>query len=57
MNIGKTQWVVGEQAMSNTNTHKHTHTHTHSVLRDTQGGLSFGQGSDTILIHVGLAPY
>ena len=40
--------------MSNTNTH--THTHTHSVLRDTQGGLSLGQGSDTILTHAGWPP-
>ena len=38
--------------MSNTN----THTHTHSVLRDTQGGLSLGQGSDTILTHAGWPP-
>ena len=36
--------------------HKHTHTHTHSVLRDTQGGLSLGQGSDKILTHAGVAP-
>ena len=35
--------------------HKHTHTHTHSVLRDTQGGLSLGQGSDTIVTHAGVA--
>ena len=35
--------------MSNTN----TRTHAHSVLRDAQGGLSLGQGSDTILTHAG----
>ena len=35
----------------------HTHTHTHSVPRDTQGGCSLGQGSDTILTRVGLAPH
>ena len=52
MNIGKTQWGVGEKALSNTN----THTHTHSVLRDTQGGLSLGQVSDTILTHAGWPP-
>ena len=34
---------------------KHKHTHTHSVLRDTQGGLSLGQGSDTIVTHAGVA--
>ena len=34
----------------------HTHTHTHSVLSDTQGGWSLGQGSDTILTDVGVAP-
>ena len=49
MNIRRTHRVVGEQAMAN------THTHTHSVRRDTQGGLSHGQGSDTILTHVGVA--
>ena len=47
MNIGRTQW--GEHAMANT-------THTHSVPRDTQGGWSLGQGSDTILTHVDMAP-
>ena len=35
---------------------KHKHTHTHSVLPDTQGRLSLGQGSDTILTHAGVAP-
>ena len=35
---------------------KHTHTHTHSVPRDTQGGWSLEQGSETILINVGVAP-
>ena len=35
--------------------HTHKHTHTHSVRRDTQGGWSHGQGSDTILTHVGMA--
>ena len=30
--------------------------HTHSVHRDTQGEWSHGQGSDTILTHVGVAP-
>ena len=35
---------------------KHTHTHTQSVLRDTQGGWSLGQGSDTILSHVAWLP-
>ena len=33
-----------------------THTHTHNVPRDTQGGWSLEQGSDTILTYVGLAP-
>ena len=33
----------------------HKHTHTHSVHHDTQGGWSHGQGSDTILTHVGVA--
>ena len=34
----------------------HTHIHTHTQCpRDTQGGLSLGQVSDTILTHVGLA--
>ena len=30
--------------------------HTHSVHRDTQGGWSHVQGSDTILTHVVVAP-
>ena len=34
-----------------------THTHTHSVPRDTQGGWSFGQGSDSISTHDGVAPH
>ena len=34
----------------------HSHTHTHSVPRDTHGGCSLGQGSDTILTNVGMAP-
>ena len=42
----RTQW--GVQEMSNT--------HTHSVPRDTQGGWSLGQGSETILLNVGVAP-
>ena len=33
------------------------HTHTHSVPRDTHGRCSLGQGSDTILTSVGLAPH
>ena len=37
--------------MSNT----HTHTHPHSVPRDTKGGWSLGQGSETILTHAGVA--
>ena len=32
-----------------------THTHT-QCPRDTQGGWSLGQGSDTILTNVGMAP-
>ena len=31
------------------------HTQTHIVPRDTQGGLSLGQGSDTIMTHVSVA--
>ena len=50
MNIGRTLWGVGKQAMAN------THTHTHSVARDTQGGWSLRQGSDAILTHVSVAP-
>ena len=34
----------------------HSLTHTHSVPRDTQGDCSLGQGSDTILTNVGVAP-
>ena len=34
----------------------HTHKHTHSVPRDTNGGWSFRQGSETILTHAGVAP-
>ena len=30
--------------------------HTHSFHRDTQGGWNHGQGSETILTHVCLAP-
>ena len=30
-------------------------THTHSVPRDTKGGWSLGQGSETILTHAGVA--
>ena len=30
-------------------------THTHSVPRDTQGGWSVAQGSDAILMYVGVA--
>ena len=37
-------------------THTHTHTHTHSVTRDTQGGWSLGQGSDSTLTHEGVPP-
>ena len=33
-----------------------THTHTNSVPRDTKGGWSLGQGSETILTHAGVAP-
>ena len=33
-----------------------THTQTHSVPRHTQYGWSLGQGSDTILTHIGVAP-
>ena len=33
-----------------------THTHTHSVPCDMQGGWSLGQGSNTILTNVGVAP-
>ena len=36
--------------------HTYTHTHTHSVTRDTQGGWSLGQGSDSILTHEGVPP-
>ena len=43
---------VGELAMR----HTHTRTHTHSVPRDTQDGCRLGQGSDTFLTHVGVAP-
>ena len=43
------QWGVGVQAGAN------ILTHTHSVPRDTQGGWSHGQGSNTILTHVGVA--
>ena len=50
MNIRRTQWGLGEQAMSN------THTHTHNVHRDAQGGWSLGQGSDTILTIVAWTP-
>ena len=50
MNIGRTQWGVG-----GADNGKHTHTHIHSVPRDTQGGWSLGQGSDTILTHVCVA--
>ena len=44
---------VGVYEMANT--HTHTRTHTHSVARDTQDRWSHGQGSDTILTHVGEA--
>ena len=56
MNINWTQLGVGEQVIANTHKHTHTYTHTHSVHRDTQGGWSLGQGSDTILTHVKVAP-
>ena len=36
--------------------HTHTHTHTHSVPGHTGDGWSLGQGSDTILTYVGVAP-
>ena len=36
---------------------KHTHIHTQSVPRDTQGGWSLGQRSDTISTHIGVAPH
>ena len=51
MSIGNMQCGVG-----GTGNVKHTHTHTHSVPRDTKGGWSFGQGSETILTHAGVAP-
>ena len=47
MTIGWTQCGVGGPGKGQ---------HTHSVHRDTQGGLSHGQGSDTILTHVGVVP-
>ena len=37
--------------MSNT----HTHTRTHTLPRDTQDGLTLGQGSDALLTHVNVA--
>ena len=37
------------------NTHTHALTHTNSVPLDTQEGWSFGNGSDAILTHVGVA--
>ena len=46
MTIGWTQWAVGGPGKGQ---------HTHSVYRDTQGGWSHVQGSDTILTHVGVA--
>ena len=48
------QWGWGEHAKAKT--HTHTHTHTHSVTRDTQGGWSLRQGSDSILTHEGVPP-
>ena len=51
MNIWRIQWGVGGAGKANT----HTHTHTHSVPRHTLCGWSLGQGSDTILTHVGMA--
>ena len=50
MNIGKTQWGVGGAGKAN------IHTHTHSVPGHTGDGWSLGQGSDTILTYVGVAP-
>ena len=47
MTIGCTQWGVGGPGKGQ---------HTHSVHRDAQGGWSHGQGSDTLLAHVGVAP-
>ena len=47
MTIGWTLWGVGGPGKGQ---------HTHSVHRDTQGGWSRGQGTDTILTHVGVAP-
>ena len=53
MNIGKTQWGVGGAGKANT----HTHTHTHSVPGHTGDGWSLGQGSNTVLTYVGVAPH
>ena len=53
MNFGTTQWVVRGAGNGK---HTHAHTHTYSVLRDTQGGWSLGQGSDAILTHASVAP-
>ena len=57
MNIGRTRWRVGEQAIANKHKHTHTHTHTQSVPRDTEDGWSLKQGSDAILTHVNVAPH
>ena len=52
MNIGSTLWgVVGAGNVK----HTHTHTHSHTLPRDTQDGLTLGQGSDTVLTHVRVA--
>ena len=47
--------AVGDGGAGNAkHTHTHTHTHAHSVPRDTQGGWSFGQGTDAIHFSVAL---
>ena len=53
LSIGKMQCRVGGTGNVK---HTHTHTHTHSVPRDTKGGWSLWQGSETILTHAGVAP-
>ena len=50
MNIGRTLWGVGGAGNV-----KHTHTHAHTLPRDTQDGLTLGQGSDAVLTHVSVA--
>ena len=54
MNIGRTQWGVGEAGNGK---YTHTHTHTQGVSHDTPVGWSLGQGWDAILTHASVAPH